>query len=268
MNLILFLASFLGQLNDNFHFSAYKNIYFTPQHYIEVSTKNWQGHFSAKNFTSNQEKQELISIQNSLSCTLASLPKQHVNLLKSLEIRNKYHVSRGMANSEKIILHIKSIENNKELAAVTIHELAHIVDIGGFKGTPQAGESSFIDGNTPIYNNDLSVLFYKLSWQNTNTKKFRISSRDFVSGYASSDPFEDFAETYLFFRLHGEKFRKIKNRSVVLQQKYDFMQRFVFKREFELNKPVSINTQGIKNNWDTTLLNFNDRDLNYFCSLK
>lgn len=217
--------------------------------------KRWDGHFSSKDFSTSEEKVELKNIKKIIGTTLVSLPKEHTQALQSLEIRNKSHVSRGMANSKKMILHVGSVEDDQELAAVFTHEMGHVVDLGVLKGA-HGSASKFTDNSQAILSDDLSVAFYELSWKNQDTRYKNASKNDFVSGYAMANAFEDFAESYIFYRLHGEKFRMATQKSKVLQAKYDFLKKFVFaNEEFQLDKDMPATfVSGLI--WDTTLLDF------------
>ncbi len=221
----------------------------------------WKGHFSADNFQTKSSKQKLKKIKKTLRAVISSLPQKHIIFLDDLEVKNQKHVSRGMANSHKMILNIGTIQSQEELAAIFLHEMGHIIDLGYLKGNKDSGISEFYDGETPIYRNDLSLLFYRISWKNSFNRKKGSLRSDFVSGYSLTNPFEDFAEHYIFYRLHGEKFRKLAKKSVILQKKYDFFKFKVFNgNEFQLKK---IDNNFINQDiWDTTLLNYKiEKDL-------
>ncbi len=251
----------------NFHFSnrAKKSAFTLSLPKGEISKKKttppWNGHFSAKNFRSTQaDNLYLEQIKQNLRTSIIALPKWHTQVLKDLEVQKNKNISRGLSNSRKIILHTSSIQNQQELIAVFVHEMGHITDLGALKGK-KGHKTSFYDGKTPILNDDLSLIFYQISWKTATQKKNSAKKSDFVSGYASSDCFEDFAETYLFYRLHGEKFRGILRYSPALKKKYEFMKRYVFKgQEFELNKPTNYKFPYLKV-FDATLLSFDKKDL-------
>ncbi len=220
----------------------------------------WEGHFSANSFRSPSERLELKRVKRTLEKTILALPANHVERLESLEVRNKSHISRGMANSKKMILHTGTIENQKELSAVFIHEMGHIVDFGYFRGKSSSGRSLFMDRKKFIFNDDLSLKFYQISWLREKMVKKTVARQDFVSGYAKSDCFEDFAESYLFYRIHGEKFRALMVNSEKLRQKYFFMKKFVFDgKEFQKEKEV-IDFLG-ELTWDVTLLTYSKENL-------
>ena len=215
--------------------------------------KPWQGLFSAKKFT-NRDRFELLNIKQTLQASLVELPTKHTAALKKLEVRKQDHVSRGLANSRMIILNTESVSSNIELQAVFVHELGHVVDLGALKSKGWQ-KSRFWTPGTKVFVGDPSIRFYELSWVNSKQRKTNVRRTDFVSGYAMTSPFEDFAESYLFYRLHGEKFRQIATESKILQVKYDFMKTQVFEnQEFQTEKQSA----GFLHNliWDATLVSF------------
>ncbi len=217
------------------------------------SKKPWEGLFSAKKF-SREDKTELDNIQSTLQASLLDLPTMHTASLKKLEVRKDTNVSRGLANSQMMILNTDSISSEDELRAVFTHEMGHIVDLGTLT-TDSYTKTVFWTNGTQVFANDPSLDFYHLSWVDYKTKSLLATRSDFVSGYAMTSPFEDFAESYLFYRLHGEKFRQIATYSDVLAAKYDFMKQQVFKgEEFQTEKAEN----GFLHNliWDATLVKF------------
>ena len=219
------------------------------------TTLPWTGHFAATNFKQTQtDRLRLSFAKKEIRETILALPKWHTDALNTLEIRNDSNVSRGLSSAKKIILHTNSIESSDELQSVFIHEMGHIVDLGaleGKKGVPTA----FKDGRNKILSDDKSVLFYQISWTSAKNQKHTSKRADFVSGYAQTDCFEDFAESYLMYRLHGEKFRALAMKSSDLQKKYDFMKQYVFNGlEFETEQT----NVAIEPIFDATLLAVND----------
>lgn len=94
-----------------------------------------------------------------------------------------------------------------ETVSVFLHELGHHIDLYHFNEKD---------------NYDISHEFYAISWQTTKITKSWQQPRDFVSGYAASNAYEDFSESFLYFTLHNRDFLKKAENSVILQQKYDF----------------------------------------------
>ena len=108
-----------------------------------------------------------------------------------------------------------------ECNAVGIHEYAHYVDLYHFE--------------RGIFK-DMSDEFYKISWDATKIIKAWQTQKDFVSGYAMTNKYEDFAETFTYYTLHNRDFlHKVKD-SKVLREKYIFFMRYVFRnKEFTLS---------------------------------
>lgn len=214
-------------------------------------TLPWTGHFSARNFKKTRtDRLRLSFVKAQVRNSILALPKWHTDPLTTLEIRNESNISRGLSSSKKIILHTNSIDTSDELQGVFIHELGHIVDLGALKGK-RGSRTKFQDGKNPVLSDDLSVRFYEISWTSAKTQKRNSQRVDFVSGYAQADCFEDFAESYLMYRLHGENFRALTQQSPLLQKKYNFMKTHVFGNiEFDLEKEDVALTAF----FDTTLL--------------
>lgn len=160
--------------------------------------------------------------------TLKSLPSEPVKKLKNLTLNFSDEGRRGLGGGSTIILRCKDV-TDEELVGVLVHEMGHIMDTGVMNGTK--GKSNFMDGDNVVAKNDPSAYFYSLSFEDEQTLKEDSSELDFVSGYAMSDPFEDFAETYAYYVLHGIEFRYLAIDNEVLQKKYDFMKKRVFKGE-------------------------------------
>jgi len=224
-----------------------------------VSLPNWEGHFSAQKFQKTREDRiALLKVKQNVKKVLSSFQPEQINILKDLVIKNQKHVSRGMANSKKIILHTDSISTDDEMVSVLIHELGHVIDLGGLTSI-NGGASAFTDKTKTFFKDDPSVDFYSLSWKTSDTKKNNVVPKDFVSGYAMTNCFEDFAESFLFYRMHGEKFRYLGESSDVLREKYDFFKEQVFEgKEFQINEKVSAEfIAGKTLVWDATLLELN-----------
>ena len=219
----------------------------------------WSGYFSAKNFKTTAEKQQLTEYKKNINTALKNLPDNHISHLKSLEVRNESHVSRGMANSQKIIINTGTIETENELMAILVHEIGHVVDLGVLLGG-NGLRSAFYDGKVPVLEDDPSYKFYDISWEDSKTRKGTSMIKDFVTGYAMNNAFEDFAEHYLFYRLHGEKFRHLAENSEALQQKYDFFKIYVFRgEEYQLEKESKSLTAGAI--WDATLVDYDLKEI-------
>jgi hypothetical protein len=121
-----------------------------------------------------------------------------------------------------------------------------------------------MDGKNPVYNDDLSLDFYRISFLNEKELRSESNDLDFVSGYALSDPFEDFAESYTFYILHGNEFRQLAAENYKLALKYRFLKEKVFNgKEYDKddNSLIAFFNQ---RNYDTTVLDF---DLKKFLAI-
>lgn len=59
-------------------------------------------------------------------------------------------------------------------------------------------------------------------------KKPGETSQNFISGYAASNRYEDFAESFGFYIFHNDEFVDRAMRNDSLRQKYLFLQKYVF----------------------------------------
>ena len=181
---------------------------------------------------------------------LRALPNQcRDNLRQFFVTYEKNPKNRGLGGESTIIV-TGNVPDN-EFMALIVHECGHVADLGGMRGSQNSGPTTFVDGNTMMFADDPSVPFYLLSWTDAVTTKHASAAKDFVSGYAQSDPYEDFAETFAYFALHKNEFKTIAKRSRVLQAKYKFLERIVF-----VNTPVIAEgkSTGKSIPWDVTKL--------------
>lgn len=131
------------------------------------------------------------------------------------------------------------VARESEFIQLFMHEFAHFIDISHLKA----------------YNDtrDVSLDFYSISWQNPTTKHAWQKQRNFVSGYAATNQYEDFAESFVFYVFHNRTFEDLALRDDILRQKYLFFQNSLFSEwefvdtDFSIGKvPVYL--------WDTTKL--------------
>ncbi|MDD2916400.1 MAG: hypothetical protein PHH70_00995 [Candidatus Gracilibacteria bacterium] len=143
---------------------------------------------------------------------------------------------RGQVVGNKLILSTL-ITNDTEEIKVFVHELGHIVDIFYLK--------------KGVFGGDISDIFYSIAWDAFNTKKKGQKITDFVSGYALSNKYEDFAESFAFYVFHNEAFAREAKKDAFLQQKYDFFRKYVFDTDAFVG--TSFESDVLKPyNWDTT----------------
>ncbi len=205
-----------------------------------IKKKSWGVEIFMKAAEKLLEK-EISSFKNKLMNVAKKLPPEHASSLKNL-ILDIDPTSPDGENGEikfdgTIILKNWHGRTHEKVAATFLHEMGHNVDLQCFMGKCLSGikkrqdrTSEFLfKGWLPIYEGDPSLLFYRLSWENTNTKKKGSTDLDFVSGYSMSDPSEDFAETYAYYILHNKNFKARTQTNNVLLKKYEFMRNVVFK---------------------------------------
>ena len=136
------------------------------------------------------------------------------------------NTNRGLGGESTIF--VTGLVPDKEFMALITHECGHVADLGGLRGTMDSGMTEFFDGTTPIYANDVSLRFYRISWTDAKTRKVGSKEKDFASGYATSDCFEDFAEAFAFYALQEKEFARLAKTNTILAQKYAFMRDIVF----------------------------------------
>ncbi len=173
--------------------------------------------------------------QNVVTRTLSVLPKEHIQAIHSLTLSFDPTMRRGLAGGNTLIIRCVDI-SEKELAAVLVHEVGHVVDTGLLHASSSDKKTSFADRGQTVYSTDPSVRLYAVSWE--DNRSFTGQNIDAVSGYSLSNPYEEFAETYAMYVLHGRLFRAYAGNNLKLDQKYRFMKNEVFDgNEYDLGPP-------------------------------
>lgn len=124
---------------------------------------------------------------------------------------------RGKMKKRSVNLYGYTQKKKTEYFSVAVHELAHFLDI------------YFLEKK--VYQ-DFSDTFYKISWENTKVIIPWQSQSDFVSGYAMTNKYEDFAESFTYYVLHNDDFLRKTLASKQLSEKYDFFNNFLLKNKF------------------------------------
>ncbi|MFH0837998.1 MAG: putative zinc-binding metallopeptidase [Patescibacteria group bacterium] len=213
-------------------------------------------HFATRNM--GEEKRFLNDIKkNQIETVLKKLPEGHAQSVENIILDYSPEAHRGLGGNSMIILRGVNM-STEETIAVLVHELGHNVDYAYLAPSENISQSPFRDGNAPIYESDPSLDFYRISWEDVNNRKKTADNLDFVSGYAMSDPFEDFAETYAYYVLHNKDFKKLASSSDALYAKYRFMKYEVFDgTEFDTGDgDVEENARP----WDVTVLSYEVSD--------
>ena len=176
---------------------------------------------------------QLNHCKDLLGKTLKVLPAAPVAYLKNLNLEFDPTVRRGLGGGSTVSIRCVNVTDS-ELVGVMVHEMGHVMDTGVLQGHPNSGESAFKDGDNPIFNDDPSLNFYNIDFNADEKTKSNTTEFDFVSTYAMSDPFEDFAESYAYYILHGTEFRKLAKDNESLTEKYNFLKNQVFNgKEFD-----------------------------------
>ena len=209
--------------------------------------------FTSRNREGNITNASPEVLEGEIKAVFAQLPANHVSSVKNVILDYSSTAYRGLGGKQMIIL--RSAMAYNELAGVFIHELGHNVDLITIHSIQNSRVSEFKDGQTPVFEDDLSLDFYRISWMNEITRKKTATNFDFVSGYAMTDPFEDFAETYVYYVLHNRDFKALTATNAALAAKYNFMHDVVFEgQDFDTgNSLVATN----RRSWDVTVLPYN-----------
>jgi len=124
-------------------------------------------------------------------------------------------------------IHMYGIQNlsSSEFLQVFIHEFAHYYDIHTLSGNALG---------------------------DVTTLKSDSFADDFVSGYALTNQYEDFAETYVYYMLHNAEFLKKSQLNYPLQQKYSFMRDYVFTKNQFYKSSFTLERENSEYDWDIT----------------
>lgn len=186
--------------------------------------------------------------------TLIKLPIEHRQQLNELTLFYAKTGRRGLGGDGAIILRCLNV-TDEELSSVLVHEMGHLVDGGFLLGFDKFNQSGFYDFEDSVSADDPSAAFYRISWMSNKILQPSATELDFVSLYAATDPFEDFAETYTYYRLHGSEFRTLAEFNPALKQKYEFMKSFVFfGKEYGAVQNQKIDINILARNYDVTVL--------------
>ena len=120
---------------------------------------------------------------------------------------------RGQMYNESITLGSK-IASTAEVSKVLVHEIGHMIDIYTFK--------------KGLKKSDISEEFYTISWKDPTTIKAGVPQTSFVSGYAATNQYEDFAESFTMYIFHNKEFLKRAEKNEYLKRKYNFLKTRVF----------------------------------------
>lgn len=181
---------------------------------------------------STKRDERVLSI---LRTNLLANPFSPKVLPLSVTVDSERTEPRGQIVGKELIMS-DSIPTDSERIKVLVHELGHMVDVHYFRPSAAA---------------DVSDAFYGISWDSYKVKKKGAKLADFVSGYALSNKYEDFAESFAFYVFHNAEFQRRARTNRSLAEKYRFLSERVFPNEEFVS--TDFGTGKLKEYvWDTT----------------
>lgn len=176
---------------------------------------------------------------------VSNLIQKKISNLDIFFYKDKSDVRWKMQNKKLKLFWIYNMTVS-ELLAVWIHEFWHFYDL------------YILEKKVSL---DISDYFYYISWDWVSAIKAWLEQKDFVSWYAMTNKYEDFAESFTYYILHNSDFYKKSEDSLVLKQKYDYFSRFVFRNDEFKTDNYKITTE-IKNYYrDITKVEFSLENL-------
>lgn len=154
---------------------------------------------------------------------------------------------RWQVVGNKLILSSK-ISNLKESMKVFVHELWHIIDLRYLSS---------------VWDYDPSENFYNISWLSYQVKKKDAKLDDFVSWYALTNKYEDFAESFCFYIFHNTEFKSRAEKNKNIAKKYFFFSKYIFANN-EFQNTYFDNSKILAYNWDTTKIWINLKKYLYY----
>lgn len=192
---------------------------------------------------------------------LKLMPQEHWAPLDNIKIEDKVRTPRGFKDQDSVVMNYGKIDSDEEFIAVFLHELGHVVDLDVFVGESDEPSNFVFLDRSPVPSDDPSVEFYQITWDNTRSPHDTAQHLDAVSEYGFTNPFEDYAEAYIFYLLHGKSFKLLTDKNESLKEKYIFLKNKTFNgMEFAFGD-VFYDNEEI---YDTTVLFF---DLDAFITM-
>lgn len=145
---------------------------------------------------------------------------------------------------EKNIIKLFSVVDlwYSEMLSVFVHEFWHYVDL--YYLLKQVG------------GDDTSKYFYSVSWENPKILKEGMKKDDFVSGYAMTNQYEDFAESFTYYVFQNDEFKNKSLNSPILFNKYTFFSEYIFQNNEFKNTNFSLDR--VRDYyWDVTKIHIN-----------
>ncbi len=180
---------------------------------------------------------------------LRRLPAGCRNNLKIFSVLYENAKERGLGGKTTII--IDGSVSDSEFAALITHECGHVIS-GNLLGNVRTGKSAFRDGKDIFAKDSPSAAFFALSWRNEKTFRADANESDFASGYALSNAFEDFAETFTLYVLQRPALEARAKENSVMAAKLNWMRKHLPLKDGALGIPLYSWDGSIP--WDATKL--------------
>lgn len=197
----------------------------------------------------------ILTTVDNIQKTLPANYKKLSDTLFSITLSPTLTDRRGRWGSKTIIINTADISSLQEFREILTHELGHIIDLWSIVGTLSTMDTSFTLGwQSTFSSDDPSLQFYRISRENTTTKKADAVYTDFVGWYAMTTPYEDFSESFNMYLRHQDVFRAMANSSENLQKKYNYIKSLLWNNFFQTDrKSVSLVTNNSNwRPWDST----------------
>lgn len=146
--------------------------------------------------------------------------EKNLGIIINIHFNNNIH-RRGLSDGYNIWL--RCLDDQQELTNILIHEIGHNVHEQYFKPLSKVYPSNFKDFDEIIYKSNPLVNFLDISFSNEDQLKPNSLDIDFVSYYSKTDPFEDFAETFMMYFRYRNHLKSIAKPSIALRKKLNFM---------------------------------------------
>lgn len=198
--------------------------------------------FEPENYWAKIDKDYFYLLQDTLESSLFdNVFKDKIPWVDTYIYEEKWEV-RGKMKNKSIHMYAPETLKKSEFLSVYIHELGHFIDI-------------YILEKDVIW--DDSNNFYDISWKSVKTLKSWSRWEDFVSGYAMTNKYEDFAESFTYYILHNKAFLKKAEKNQKIAEKYRFFSKYVFiDRQFK-ETSFAFDEKIKDYYWDTTKIKVN-----------
>jgi hypothetical protein len=187
--------------------------------------------------------------QELADAVLRAIPAPCRTNLKNFFVKYTDVKQRGLGGKTTIIL--DGTPGDAEFVGLLVHECGHVTH-SNMMGSVTAGASVFKDGTEIVYKDSPLVEFFSISWMTEGVMKAGQKKADFVSGYAQSDAFEDFGESFAMYILHRPAMRERAKTSPSIAAKLAWMEKHLPVSETAVGKDTYTSDKNVP--WDVTKL--------------